>query len=199
MMVATESEGTEKYVPRPDSTWQKNAPSQIALNSIFAALAGILLVFSAQDPLAGTWHKFLELMFSLFSFLLFARSAEGTINALDEKDVRQFVYYLIWYNLAVVFLVVSIAVLVYAYFAEHFLSFCQRNFPLLSICKLQCIGMVLFFIFFVALLKCWLWDFFWLIRVRREELIAYIEELEDIMKPKPEPSRLFNLWDRWKN
>jgi hypothetical protein len=103
-MMVTESDNGGKYVPAPDTTWQKNAPSQIVLNSIFAALAGILLGLSLQDPSAGTWHKLVELTFSLFSFLLFARSAEGTTDALDEKDVRQFVYYLLWYNLAVILL-----------------------------------------------------------------------------------------------
>lgn len=193
-MKATEFEDGEKYVPAPDATWQRNAPSQIVLDSIFAALTGVLLVFSVQDGSPGTWHRFFELTFSLFSFLLFARSAEGTTNALDEKDVRQYVYYLLWYNLAVIFLVVAIAILVYAYFSSHFFSFLHRHLSLLSTCELQASIALVFVFLFLAILKCWIRDFLWIIRAGREEFGAYLDELEDRKKPKPEPSYLFNLW-----
>jgi hypothetical protein len=33
-----------------ETTWEKNAPSQIVLNSIFAALDGALIVIIIQDP-----------------------------------------------------------------------------------------------------------------------------------------------------
>jgi len=88
--MADETELGHKYLPPPDTTWQKNAPSQIVLDSIFATLAGILIGLSLQDSSAGTWHRLVELFLSLFAFILFARSAEGTTDALDQRDVRQF-------------------------------------------------------------------------------------------------------------
>jgi hypothetical protein len=162
-MKATESGDGEEYAPTPDATWQKNAPSQIVLDSIFAALTGVLLVFSVQDGSPGTWHRFFELMFSLFSFFFFARSAEGSTNALDEKDVRQYVYYLVWYNLAVIFLVVTIAILVYVYFSAHFFSFLHRHLSFLSTCELRASIALVFILLFTAMLKCWICDFFWII------------------------------------
>ncbi len=35
-----------------EKVWQRNAPSQIVLDSIFAALAGVLIVISMQDRYA---------------------------------------------------------------------------------------------------------------------------------------------------
>jgi hypothetical protein len=63
-----------------DKTWQKSAGAQVVLDSIFAALAAIWITFAIQDSL-HTKLKFIEIACSLFSFFLFAISAEGTINS----------------------------------------------------------------------------------------------------------------------
>ena len=57
-----------------DKTWQKNADSQIVLDSIFAALAAVWVTFAIQDGL-HTRLKFFEVVCSLLSFRLvsFAR------------------------------------------------------------------------------------------------------------------------------
>jgi len=94
-----------------DKTWQKNAPSQIVSNSIFAALAGVLIVFSIQDTSLRNLFKFSDLILSTLSFLVFAISAEQSVIALDEKDVKKYVYYLLWYNLGVIFLGASVAIM----------------------------------------------------------------------------------------
>ena len=133
-----------------DKTWQKNAPSQIVLDSIFGALAAVLIAFSVQLP--GTWEKFLELMCSLFSFLQFARSAEGTATALDEKDLRQYVYYLLWYNVAVILLIIALGLLLYTYFSTHFVFFLHRHFSAISTGQLQWSIVVAFVFFFVLVL-----------------------------------------------
>jgi hypothetical protein len=186
------------YNTRMDSsaekTWQKNAPSQIVLDSIFAALAGVLIVFSVQDLSPGTWHKFLALLCSLFSFLLFARSAEGTTTALDEKDPRQYVYYLLWYNLGVILLVAAIGILFVTYFLKHFVSFAERRLPVLLSDYLTYAIITMLVIFSFALIKPWIVDAFWIVRAKREEFDEYLDELEDKVIPKPDPTRLFKIF-----
>jgi hypothetical protein len=76
-----------------DKTWQKSAPAQITLDSIFAALAAIWITIAIADNI-HTKLKFFEILCSLFSFFLFAASAKGTTNAYDERDVVKYVYYL---------------------------------------------------------------------------------------------------------
>jgi hypothetical protein len=73
----------------PENTWQKNAPSQIVLDLIFAALAALWITVALQEhPYVAI--KVLELTSTLLSFFFFAISAEGTVTAYDEKDVIKF-------------------------------------------------------------------------------------------------------------
>jgi hypothetical protein len=179
-----------------DKTWQKNAPSQIVLDSIFAALAAVLIGFSVQLP--GTWHKFLELVSSLLAFVLFARSAEGTTTALDERDVRQYVYYLLWYNLAVILLIIGLGLLLYSYFSTHFLSFLHRYYFTFSMDQLQRSIAVIFIIFFGFLLPySWIRDCLWLILVKKGTFSTYLAELEDAVDPEPAPSLLCKFFYRY--
>ena len=103
-------------MPRsPETTWEKNAPSQIVLNSIFAALDGALIVIIIQDPTAsGT--QFLSLALLVLSFFLFAVSAEKCVVALDERDVHKYAYYMLPYNLGVISGGIAIEILAHARF-----------------------------------------------------------------------------------
>jgi len=109
----------------PEKTWEKSAPSQIILNSIFAALSAVLVTIVIGDSLPPDlkyWEnkcKFVELLLALFSFFLFAMSAEGTTNAYEEKNVQKYVYYLLFYNVGVIFIGSAVAILVGAHFVEH--------------------------------------------------------------------------------
>jgi hypothetical protein len=108
----------------PEKTWEKSVPPQIILNSIFAALSGVLIALAISNSVPPDLKTLAGLLLALLSFLLFAMSAEGTTNAYDEKDVRKYVYYLLLYNVGVVCVGFAIAILV----ADHFL----RLFPNLS-------------------------------------------------------------------
>jgi len=105
-----------------ETTWQKNAGSQIVLDSIFAALAAIWITFAIDDREISNILKFVEVTCSLFSFFLFAISAEGTTNAYDENDVLKFVYYLLWYNFGVILIGIAIGILVLSHFDPHLLK-----------------------------------------------------------------------------
>ena len=74
-------------------TWQKNAPSQVTLNSIFAGMVGILIALVIPDSIADGF-KFFVLTSLILAFLLFAISAEETTNAVDENDIQKYVYYM---------------------------------------------------------------------------------------------------------
>jgi hypothetical protein len=168
-----------------DKTWQKGAGSQVVLDSIFAALAAVWITFATQDSLQ-TRLKFIEIVCSLFSFFLFAISAEGTTNSYDEQDVLKYVYYLLWYNVGVILIGSSIGLLIYAHFSTHLLRFAG---PFLSYLP-PLIGQILVptiysFIFFVLLWR-WIADAFWLLFEPQEDFNLYLQELNDEVSPIPE-------------
>ncbi len=175
-----------------DKTWQKGAGSQVVLDSIFAALAAIWITFATQDSLQ-TRLKFFEIACSLFSFFLFAISAEGTTNSYDEKDVLKYVYYLLWYNVGVILIGSSIGLLIYAHFRAHLLrfagSFLWSSPPFVS----QVLVAVIYVLIFVVLLWRWIADAFWLLREPREEFDLYLRELNDEVPPTPERHFLMRL------
>ena len=71
-------------------------------------------------------------------------SAEGTTNAYDEKDVRKYVYYLLFYNLGVVFIGSAIAILVGVHFVEHLGNFLRKSVGTLSKRAAEVIILVLY-------------------------------------------------------
>jgi hypothetical protein len=110
-------EADKTWKLQADKTWEKNAATQVVLNSIFAALAAVwITVALGEDKDVTTWVKFFETVAALFSFLLFAISAEGTTTASDEHDVLKYVYYLVWYNVGVVLLSFAIGLFVFERF-----------------------------------------------------------------------------------
>ncbi|MGO9266215.1 MAG: hypothetical protein ACLQBA_15280 [Candidatus Binataceae bacterium] len=205
-MIAAESENGGKYVPPPDTTWQKNAPSQIILNSIFAALAAVLVAIAIPDTLDGdarvfqNWIKFAELALLIFSFLLFAISAEGTTTSCDEKDVRKYVYYMFWYNCGVISLGFALALLVGAHFVTHIASFLHRSLLLcLPVSSIEHLTIGLFIIAFGFFLWNWIRDARWLIFGDEAEFQEYLEELRDERPPVPAPTRMMKLFYRIRN
>jgi hypothetical protein len=181
------------------TTWERNAPTQVVLDSIFAALAGVLIVTSVQDVNSGTWHRFIELLFSFCSFVFLARSAEGTTTAMDERDVDKYVYYLLWYNVGVVLLIWSLAILIYGYFSLHFFAFCSRFIScswIEPVTLSLSLGISYFILFLMVVPKDWLSDVWWIITQRQDGYSAYINELRDVSPPEPDPPRILRLISR---
>ena len=167
-----------------EKTWQKYAPSQIILNAIFAALVGVLIPLIILDHV-NNYCKLIDLGLLVWSFVLFALSAEQTVNSLDENDVQKYVYYMLWYNLGVILLGAAFAIEIYAHFASAITRHINVPLPLLWLSLI-----------FLTILLLWRWiyDFFWLICIGRDKFLVYLDELEDRAEPRPEPSCLMRVF-----
>jgi Gpi18-like mannosyltransferase len=166
-----------------DKTWQKNAGSQIVLDSIFAALAAVWITLAIPEGI-HTKLKFFEVVCSLLSFFCFAASAEGTTTAYDEKDVVKFVYYLLWYNLGVILIGLAIAALVFAHFEEHFLRFIGSSLPSISPHVTLLLLPFIYGGFFFLLLWQWIRDAVWLLFASKVGFQSYLKELNDEEVPE---------------
>jgi hypothetical protein len=160
-----------------DKTWQRNAGSQIVLNSIFAALAAVWITIAVQpDPKnPSITIKVLEVILSLASFFLFATSAEGSTNACDEKDVIKYVYYLLWYNVGVILLGIAIGLFLLQRFKHHLAVF-PRGLLLITYLAYAAV--------FVALLWSWIRDSYWILCTDSAAFQDYLKELSDGKKPE---------------
>ena len=174
----------ERNQQSADTTWQKNASSQIALDSIFAALAALWITVAYQVG-SSTTCRFVEMLLSLLSFFFFAVSAEGTITAYDEKDVLKFVYYLFWYNIAVVLIGAAIGMFVYLHFDSHIVNYVSSLFGPSYRCSMNVIVFIGYCLSFFALLWNWLRDAGWIIVSSEEEFKGYLLELNDEKAPVP--------------
>ena len=172
------------------------------MNSLFAALSAVLITIVATDSLPRElkyWenkYKFVDLLFTLFSFFLFAMSAEGTTNAYDEKDVRKYVYYLLLYNLGVIFIGSAIAVVVAAHFLQHLGRFVQPLLWFLNERSLLILVAAVYFLGFVVLQGHWIEDVRWLLFSSSEEFVRYLKELTDEVEPEAAPTRFMKLFYR---
>ncbi len=93
-------------VQKKEKRWIKNSPTIIVINSIFAAIAGILFVFAVTAfvcPKDWGW----SLPF-IISFFLFSWTAERTTDAIDKKDTEKYIAYMLPYNIGVVLLFLGI-------------------------------------------------------------------------------------------
>jgi hypothetical protein len=160
-----------------DKTWQKNAASQIVLNSIFAALAALWITIAVQPDSTNPsiMIKILEVVLSLASFFLFATSAEGSTNACDEKDVVKYVYYLFWYNVGVILIGIAIGLFLLQRFKHH-LAVLPSG--LIFIIYLAYAAV------FVALLWSWICDSHWILCIDNAAFQDYLKELSDEKKPE---------------
>jgi hypothetical protein len=166
----------------PDSPWQKNAGSQIVLDSIFAALAAVWITFAIGDDKISNVLKFFETGTALLSFFFFAISAEGTTNACDEDDVVKYVYYLLWYNAGVV--LIAIAILVLSHFDPHFVTFLGSWFWYLRPAVLRVAIHLVYVSFFFMVLWRWIHDFIWLLFKKRSSFDLYLKELAGEAPPE---------------
>jgi len=174
----------------PDATWARNAPSQIALNSIFAALDAALIVIILQDREATTGWHLLSLALLVVSFFLFAVSAEKGVVALDEHDVKKYVYYLLPYNLGVVCGGVAIEILTYVRFGHKVLGWLA---PRLGTCSYW-VSLLVWLIAAVVFMWTWIHDAFWLLFCGQAAFDTWLEELEDKRSPMRDHGLLMKLF-----
>src|ERR1700733_15268879 len=168
-----------------DTTWQKNAASQIVLDSIFAALAALWITVAYQDG-SSTAFRFIQVLLSLLSFFLFAVSAEGTTTAYDEKDVLKFVYYLLWYNVGVVLIGISIGFFIYLHFDYHIVNYFGSLMGPFGRYASRVSVPVAYWLSLMVLLWNWIRDVKWIIFSSAEEFRDYLKELNDGKTPEPE-------------
>jgi len=161
-----------------DTTWQKNAPSQIVLNSIFAALAALWITVTFQEH-PYLLIKALEVIFALLSFFLFAISAEGTVTAYDEQDVVKFVYYLLWYDVGVILLGNAIGLVILVHFQQRI----STELPSVSPPWLWTISVAIYLLALVVLQWRWIDDARWLLCASDAEFDTYCDELADRKQP----------------
>jgi hypothetical protein len=176
-------------MPQQETTWERNAPSQIVLNSIFAALDGALIVIIIQDPQA-TKLQFLSLVILVVSFCLFAVSAEKGVVALDERDVHKYAYYMLPYNLGVICGGIAIEILMYARFGAKIHG---RLAPYFGSCS-RWVSLLLWLIAAVVFMATWICDTYWLLFCNREDFDAWLEELQDKRSPETDPSYSMRLF-----
>jgi hypothetical protein len=176
----------------PEKIWQKNAASQIVLDSIFAALAVVWITVALPDRI-HTELKFLEMVCSIFSFFLFASSAEGTTNAYEEKDLLKFVYYLLWYNVGVIIIGFAIGALVYYHFEDHLIRFVGSMFWRLPPLVIRTSVFLIYSLLFGFLLWRWIHDAWWLLFTSKQRFAEYLKELSEEEVPLFNRHRLMRL------
>jgi hypothetical protein len=173
-----------------ETTWEKSAPSQIVLNSIFAALDGALIVIIIQDPAANSGRHLLSLSLLVMSFALFAVSAEKCVVALEERDVRKYAYYMLPYNLGVILGGGAIEILIYSRFDSKLRGWL---FPYFGSCS--CWVSLLLWLFVAAVLMwTWIHDVWWLFATGRKDYEVWLEELEDKHSSGEDHSRFMKLF-----
>jgi hypothetical protein len=157
-----------------ETTWERNAPSQVVLNSIFAALDGALIVIIIIPPDSqASGSRFWSLFLLVASFCFFAVSAEKTVVALEERDVKKYAYYLLPYNLGVICTGVAIELMMYAQFGSAVRSRMASYFG-------NCSGWfsaLAWFIAAVIFLRIWIYDLCWLLFASKKRFQQWLEEL----------------------
>ena len=156
---------------------------------------GVLIALVIQDSIPDG-YKIFELGCLILAFLFFAKSAEQTTNALDENDVRKYIYYLLWYNAGVILTGFSIAIIVYAHFNSWLSCYLYQLIPALYLTQWPMIA--IFSTLTVIALFHWMNDFYWFISGDKTEIETYIDELEDRVKPELIRTWLMKKYYKWK-
>jgi len=164
-------------------TWQKNAGSQIVLDSIFAALAAVWVTIVLTNPIQNmnAWFKGTEGFSSLTSFFLFSISAEGSLTASDENDVIKYLYYLLWYNIGVILLGLALTLFAYERM-QHFIIAALEDWPGIAH-FLGLFDFAIYVIVMIVVLWRWICDARFLLCTDDAEFQSYVEELTDKRAP----------------
>jgi hypothetical protein len=214
-----------------EKRWTKNAPNLIVINSIFAAIAGVLIIFVLQDLQSDCYQYFnwhfklppLPLFPLLFSFFLFALTAERIAEAVEEKNTDEYVAYFPPYNFAVFLLFWGINWTVYCkYNVSLIIPSVLFSFAFISIFLrsdyfwrwFKALFVFLWAVYFY-LVVCygykfsnpglsslfiggflsfpWIHDGLWLLFVPKCEFKGYLKELDGIIEPSPDTP---HMWER---
>lgn len=159
---------------KSEKPWIKNASNLLIVNSILGAMSGILLVFELQDSQLSSHSVFPTIALGL-SLFWFVWSAEQVTVAIDELDVRKYLYTHIFYNFGVILLFYGIAYLIYI----------KLNVPF----------WIPFGIITLLLFRPWFKDQ-WFLFIDREKFCEYVEELEGLRRPETESSWLMKKYYR---
>lgn len=92
--------------------WKTGCDGMIAVNSIFASFSGALVVVVVAFTSRSFWvHICVSLL--LLAFLLFVNAAESITDALEQDDVDVYLRSHLKYNLGVVLLLLSLALVLF--------------------------------------------------------------------------------------
>jgi hypothetical protein len=92
--------------------WKTGCDGMIAVNSIFASFSGALVAVVVAFTTKSLWvHICVGLL--LLAFLLFVHAAESITDALEQDDVDIYLRSHIKYNLGVVLLLISLALILF--------------------------------------------------------------------------------------
>lgn len=90
----------------PEKPWRRDGGNDLVVNSIFAAISAVVVqTITTSDKINYGAGWLLVAIISLFSFVI---STEQLGEALREDDVRRWIRSSIFYNLAVLFLFLSL-------------------------------------------------------------------------------------------
>lgn len=207
----------------PQKPWKRNTSQFLTVNSIFAALSGILIVLVLQEdkyfnkliPLVHIPFAFLAAGIFFISFFLFALAAEKTTDALDEDDSKKYVYYMLHYNAGVVLLLVGIALLIFFRYYPLVSSLMPASVTVpvpripyfipsstrVSI-SIWVIHLIISVIYLTAIVRFFLYRF-WIddirfILFRKDELKDYFDELEGLKQPELNWSNWTSRFYKWR-
>lgn len=114
-------EKTEDANKESTKPWKKNLGHLLTVHSILAALSALLIGLVVQDKGHFETQWKLPIFFLGLSFFLLALAAEKSTDALDEDDVEKYVFYLLVYNMGVVFLMWGMASVIFIRYSTSFL------------------------------------------------------------------------------
>lgn len=214
----------ENEIRHPEEKpWRRNTTQFLTVNSILAALSGVLIVLVFQD--SKYFSKFLPFIhipvaliavcIFFVSFFLFALAAEKTTDALDEDDSKKYVYYMLHYNFGVILLFLGIALLIFF-----------RYYPLISrlmpapvtvlipkipylipsslalLIPKQLIHIFILTIYFIFVVGIFLWHY-WIDDIKfilreKDKLKDYFDELEGLRKPELNWGSLASRFYKWR-
>ena len=92
--------------------WKTGCDGMIAVNSIFASFSGALVAVVVAFTTRSMWVQ-ICITLLLAAFLLFVHAAESITDALEQDDVDTYLRSHLKYNLGVVLLLLSLALILF--------------------------------------------------------------------------------------
>jgi hypothetical protein len=152
---------------RREKPWHKNSSNLLVANSIFAAIAAIVIqTLAAESTTTNSWW----ILIGIAALIFFVVSAEKITEAFNDDDVKTYVAYFLPYNFGVLLLFIDLFVIV-----EHHAAS--------SIVETILAGAVL--------LGGWWWgwgsDVKFLFRESKSGFKKYLDEIEGVLEPERKP------------